>query len=80
MATQFSQLEVYGGNGSQGELVGWDSSRHPSVHMSVHSSTLSNIGPIAINVNLKHHWGGGKAVLDLGPDHIRTLVSRYGNR
>ena len=32
-------------------------------------------GPIAIKFYLKHHWGGGKATLDVGPDCIRTLVS-----
>ena len=32
-------------------------------------------GPIAIKHYLKHHWGGGQAVLGFGPDRIRTLVS-----
>ena len=30
--------------------------------------------PIAIKFYLKHHWGGGKASLGFGPDHIRTLA------
>ena len=43
--------------------------------------TLSNInisatsGTIATNFYLKHHWGGGKAVLGFGLDRIGTLVS-----
>ena len=32
-------------------------------------------GPIAIELYLKHHWGGGKAALSFGPAPIRTLVS-----
>ena len=52
-----------------------------SVRASVRASTLSimNISetsrPIAIKFYLKHHWGGGKAVLGSGADQIRTLVS-----
>ena len=48
---------------------------------SVHASTLSNANisassqPIAIKFYQKHHWGGGKVVLDFGPGWIRTLVS-----
>ena len=63
--------------GSQGELIGWDSSRHPCVC----ASTLSNMNisetgwPIAIKFYMKHHWGGGKAALGFGADQIRTLVS-----
>ena len=44
-------------------------------------STLLNInisetsGPIATKFYLKHHWGGGKAVLCFGLDRIGTLVS-----
>ena len=30
---------------------------------------------IIIKFHLKHHWGGGLAALDFGPDRIRTLVS-----
>ena len=26
-------------------------------------------------INKKHHWNGGKAALDFGPDRIKTLVS-----
>ena len=26
-------------------------------------------------IDLNHHWGGGKAALGFGPDQIRTLVS-----
>ena len=32
-------------------------------------------GSIATKFYLKHHWGGGKAALGLGPDRIRILVS-----
>ena len=32
-------------------------------------------GPIATEFYLKHHLGGGKAVLGFGPDRIKTLVS-----
>ena len=32
-------------------------------------------GSIATKFYLKHHWGGGKAVLGFGPDQMRTLVS-----
>ena len=43
--------------------------------------TISNMnisktrGPITTKFYLKHHWGGGKPVVDFGPDRIRTLVS-----
>ena len=49
---------------------------------SVRLLTLSNIkkspepaGRIQSIFFLKHHWGGGKAVLRFGPDRIGTLVS-----
>ena len=48
---------------------------------SVRPSTLSNMNisetgkQIAIKFYMKHHWGGGKAVLGFGADQIRTLVS-----
>ena len=32
-------------------------------------------GPIITKFYLKHHWGGGKAALEFGPDRIATLVS-----
>ena len=32
-------------------------------------------GPIAIKIYLKHHCGGGQAVIAFGPDWIRTLAS-----
>ena len=63
--------------GSQGELIGWDSSRRPCVH----PSTLSNMNisetsrPITTKFYLKHHWGGGKAAIGFDADQIRTLVS-----
>ena len=71
---------------AQGELIVWDSSRHPSawracVRPSVRLSTLSNINisatswPIIIKFHQEHHWGGGLTVLGLGLDWIRTLVS-----
>ena len=59
-----------------GELMGWDSSRRPSVR----AFTLSDMNisktrrPIIIKFHLKHHWGGGLAALGFGPDRIRTLV------
>ena len=52
-----------------GELIGWESSRRPCVRASVRSLTLSNMnisatsGPFITRFYLKHHWGGGKAVL-----------------
>ena len=58
-------------------LIGWDSSRRPSVH----ASTLSNMNisetgwPIAIKFYMKHHWDRGKAALGFGADQITTLVS-----
>ena len=60
-----------------GELIVWDSSRHPSVR----PFTLSNINisetscPIKIKFHLEHHWGGGLIALGFGQDQIRTLVS-----
>ena len=63
-----------------GELIGWDSSRRPSVR----PFTLSDMNisetswPIIIKFRLKHHWGGdwlAMAALCFGPDRIRTLVS-----
>ena len=29
----------------------------------------------SVKFYLKHHWGGGKALLSFGADQIRTLVS-----
>ena len=52
---------------AQGELIVWDSSRRPSVRLSVRASTLSNMNisetsrPIVIKFHLDHHWGGGLA-------------------
>ena len=52
-----------------------------SIHPWVCGSTLSNMNisktswPITIKFYLDHHWGGGKATLDFGPDRIGTLVS-----
>ena len=53
----------------------------PLVRPCVRALTLSNMnisatsGPIATRFYLKHHWGGGKAVLCFRPDRIGTLVS-----
>ena len=53
----------------------------PCVRPSVRASTFSNMNisetskPITIKFYLKHHWGGGKAALGFGADHVRTLVS-----
>ena len=55
--------------GSQGELIGWDSSRRLWVRASVGVFTLSHMnisetsGQIAIKFCLKHHWCMGKAAL-----------------
>ena len=52
-----------------------------SVCASVCLLTLSNMNisatgrPNSTKFYLKHHWGGGKAALCLGPDRIGTLVS-----
>ena len=52
-----------------------------SVRASVRLFTLSNMNisttsrPIPTKFYLKHHWGGGKAVIGFGPDRIGTLVS-----
>ena len=62
---------------AHGELIVYQSSRRPSVRL----STLSNIiisttsRPVPTKFYLKHHWGGGKASLGLGPDRFGTLVS-----
>ena len=45
-----------------------------SVHTFKHN-TFETSGPIATKFYLKHHCGKKKAVLGLGPDRIRTLVS-----
>ena len=43
--------------------------------------TFSNLnisatsGPLVTKFYLNHHWGGGKAALDFGPDRNGTLVS-----
>ena len=66
---------------AHGELIVYQSSRHPSVRASVCASTIINInisetsGPIATKFYLKHHWGGGKAASGFRPDRIGTLVS-----
>ena len=67
--------------GSQGELLGWDLSWHPSMGL----STLLNMnisktsGLIDIKFYLKHNWDGGKVALGFRPDQIRTLVSMATN-
>ena len=66
---------------AQGELIGWESSGHPSVRLSVRLSTLSNMNIseisrlIVIKFHQKHHWGGGLTALGFGPDRIRIFVS-----
>ena len=58
-----------------GELIGWDSSRRPSVHL--FTLSVMNISEtswrIIIKFHLKHHWGEGLAALGFGPDRTRTL-------
>ena len=64
--------------GSQGELIGWESSRRPSVRSSVNTfkhEYFCNQRPIVTRFYVKHHWDGGKAVLYFGLDRIGTLVS-----
>ena len=57
---------------AKGDLIVWDSSRHPSVRLSVRPSTLSNMNisetswPIIIKFHQKHHWGRGMTALDFG--------------
>ena len=70
---------------AHGELIVYQSSRHPSVRVCVgacvRASSLLNIniyetsGPIATKFYLKHHWGGGTAESGFWPDRIGTLVS-----
>ena len=51
------------------------------VYVCVCVSTLLNMNisetcwPITTKFYLKHHWGGEKAPLSIGPDRIGTLVS-----
>ena len=65
----------------RGELIVYQSSRRPSVRAFVCALTISNMNISATNRQigmkfyLKHHWGGGKAVVGFDPDRIRTLVS-----
>ena len=57
---------------AHGELKVWDSSRRPSVRLSVRPFTLSNMnisetsGPIIIKFHQEHHWGGGLTALGFG--------------
>ena len=66
---------------AQGELIGWDSSRRPSIRPSVRLFTLSDMNisetswPIMNKFHLKRHWGGRLAALGFRPDWIITLVS-----
>ena len=66
---------------AQGELIGRDSSRRPSVCESVrrYIHTFKHISetgwPIIIKFHLRHHWGGGLTALGFRLDWIRTLVS-----
>ena len=66
-------------------IIVYRSSQHPSVcacvSASIHPLILSNMNisatswPIGMKFYLKHHWGGGKALVCFDPDLIRTLVS-----
>ena len=64
-----------------GELIGWNSSRRPSVRPCVRPFTLSNMNIsetsclIKIKFHLEHHWGRGLTAKGFGQDRIRTLVS-----
>ena len=50
---------------AEGELIGWESSGRPSVHLSIRLSTVSNMNIseiswlIVIKFHQKHHWGWG---------------------
>ena len=61
---------------AQGELIVYRSSRLLSVCLAVCLWTFSNLnisvtgGPIITKFYLNHHWGGGKAALDFGPDRV----------
>ena len=58
-----------------GELLGWNSSRRPSVRRSCHTFKHEYLSwPIKIKFYLEHHWGDGKAALGLGLDRISALV------
>ena len=64
---------------AQGELIVWDSSRHPYVRPCVRSSTRPHMSEIVIKFHLEHHWGGGLTALGFGLDRIRTH-GFHGNR
>ena len=70
----------------EGELIvyPWSSVRPSSivvVRRRPSLSTISNMnisatsGLITMKFYQKHHWDGGRAALDFGPDWIKTLVS-----
>ena len=59
--------------GSQGELIGWDSSQCPFTLSNMNISETSE--SITIKFYMKYHFGGGTAAKGLGADQIRTLVS-----
>ena len=67
--------------GSQGELIGWASSRRPctrsfAVNTFKHFNISETSGPIAIKFCLKRNWVERKTALGFRPDRIRTkLVS-----
>ena len=64
-----------------GELIVYQSSRHPSGRPSVSLSTLSDINisatsrPNSTKFFLKHHLDGGIDCISFGPGRIGTLVS-----
>ena len=60
-----------------GELIVYQSSRRPSVRVSVHTfkHIFKTSGPNATKFYLKHHWGEVKAAFGFCQDRIRTLVS-----
>ena len=51
-----------------GELIGWDSSRRPSVRpLTLADMNISETSwPIIIKFHLTHHWGGRLAAFGLG--------------
>ena len=60
-----------------GELIGWDSSRCPSVRPFILPNTAisETSRPIKIKFHLEHHWCGRLTAFGFGLDRIRTLVS-----
>ena len=67
--------------GSQGELIVYPSSRHPSIRVCRPSSTISNIfssetaWPIKAKFYLEPPWEGGTKVCINGPGHMTKMAA-----